>query len=160
MTSSRQTLLEIESSFSYCQIWVHDSDVQNPFSVRTQQHTAQGFIWRGDAITFDTYDSNWYHVRCYLSDSINVSESAQRAIILPFSSSTGVVNFQVSYEAQSCNVEPGCYAVLYELWRMNEEACMCQFTFVPFDNVEPQILRADDELSPPTPLLMKSSVLT
>jgi hypothetical protein len=59
-------------------------------------------------------------------------------------------------------VPPGDYALLYEIGYLSEEegeeAEWCHLTFAPHRDVQPEMLRADELLSPEYPLLMEADL--
>ena len=85
----------------------------------------------------------------------NVGQDAQRAIKAPFSvSADGRICLSDTAQLVYATVPEGRNALLFEIGRLRDEEEWCRLTFIPAENVVPEILRADEELSPSYPLLM------
>ena len=82
-----------------------------------------------------------------------------RAIVVPFAVSLSAsVGLSDTVSEETTRVPPGEYALLcetsYPREEEGEEAEWCRLTFAPGGEVRPEVLRADDLLSPEYPLLM------
>ena len=127
-----------------------------------EQHVAQGFSWRPGTVSFSTLeDLGTLKVEVRVGDELSLWPDAMRAIVVPFAvSPPGRVDLSDTATDVTTHVAPGEYALLCEMGYLSreegEEAEWCRLTFVPGGNVRPEILRADEALSPQYPLLMEA----
>ena len=148
-------------SITYHQLVVYDEGtVAVPKNDWTERHIEQGFSWRPGCVTFETLeDLGALRVEVLLAEDLEVSSEATRAIVVPFGvSAAGCVGLWDIADVTSAHVPSGGYALLAEMGYLNrkegEEAEWCRLTFVAGRNVQPEILRADEQLSPQYPLLV------
>ncbi len=146
----------------YHQLIVFDESTAPVPNDWQEQHTAQGFTWRPGTVSFGTLgDLGSLRVEVRVADELDVLPDAVRAIVVPFAvSPPGRVGLSDTAIDVTTHVPPGEYALLCEMGYLSkekgEEAEWCRLTFVPSRNVQPEILRADELLSPQYPLLMEA----
>ncbi len=146
----------------YHQLIVSDATAAPVPNDWREQHTAQGFSWRPGTVSFSTLgDLGILRVEMQVGDELGVRPDAVRAIVVPFAvSPPGRVELSDTATDVITHVAPGEYALLCEMGYLSqepgEEAEWCRLTFVPRGNVRPEILRADEALSPQYPLLMEA----
>ena len=127
-----------------------------------EQHVAQGFTWRPGSVSFATLgDLGDLRVEVGVADDLDVLPDAVRAIVVSFAvSPPGHVGLSDTVDDVTTRVPPGDYALLCEIGYLSEEegevAEWCHHTFAPRRDVQPEMLRADELLSPEYPLLMEA----
>ena len=127
-----------------------------------ERHVAQGFSWRPGTVSFSTLgDLGTLRAEVLVGGELVVGPEAVRATVVPFAvSRPGLVQLSDTANEETTRVGRGEYARLCEMGysskRRGQEAEWCRLTFVPGGNVQPEILRADAELSPQYPLLMEA----
>ena len=145
----------------YSQLIVSDeaiAPVPNDWSAR---HVAQGFAWRPGTVAFGTLgDVGDLRVEVRVAGDPEALPDAARAIVVPFSvSPPGHVTLSDCVNEETVGVPAGEDALFFEIGGLKEErgqeAEWCRLSFVPGGDVQPEILRADAELSPQYPLLME-----
>jgi hypothetical protein len=150
-------LLEI----SYSQVAVFGSMMDRPFNDWTSEHVAQGFAWRHQSVSFGTLESAGtlrVEVSVNTTPDINLS-SAVRIIQVPFVvTDIGDIEIASIGSSASLRLNPGLYELTFEHGRNDDDGMWAHLHFRPVEKtVEPTILRADDELNPPEPLVMIAS---
>ncbi len=146
----------------YHQLIVYDPTTAPVPNDWQERHVAQGFSWRPGEVSFSTLgDVGSLRVEVLVGGDLGVQPDAVRAIVVPFSvSPPGHVTLSDCVNEETVGVPAGEYALLFEIGRLNEErgqeAEWCRLSFVPGGDVQPEILRADTELSPQYPLLMEA----
>ena len=89
-----------------------------------------------------------------LVDKIELVSGTIRAIQVPFSVGTsGTVEIASISDHKQVTIPAGKYALIFETAR-DEGSMWCRVSFCPKTSVEALVLRADEALSPPSPLLM------
>lgn len=141
-------------SVSYSQIAVFNGGVDDPFSVWTDQHVAQGFAWRPESVSFKTLiDAGPTSVEVVVADHMP-SPSGLRAIAVPFEcSEEGEVEVASISDSRIFVVPSGQYQLLFETG-YSDEGNWCKFTFIRNGSKIPQIVLRDAELTPSDSLLM------
>lgn len=143
-----------ELVITYGTIAVFDPSLSDPFNDWADEHITQGFSWRPESVSFRTLDSGRSQVKVQRADDIQLDPNTQRAILVPFSvGSSGLIEVASISEGQQVNIPEGKYGLLFETG-YSDDIMWCHFTFVPDENAEARILRADAELTPTYPLLM------
>ena len=128
----------------------------------TARHVAQGFTWSPGTVSFGTLgDVGDLRVEVRVAGDPEALPDAARAIVVPFSvSPPGHVTLSDCVNEETVDLPAGEYALLCEMGysgvRRGQEAEWCRLSFVPGGDVQPEILRADAELSPRYPLLMEA----
>lgn len=146
----------------YHQLIVSDQSTAPVPNDWREQHVAQGFTWRPGTVSFATLgDLGDLRVEVRVADDLDVLPEAVRAIVVPFAvSPPGSVGLSDTVDEVTTRVPPGEYALLCEMGYLSEEegeeAEWCRLTFAPRRDVQPEILRADELLSPEYPLLMEA----
>jgi hypothetical protein len=176
------TLLKsFKLGISYSRIYLVDAD--NPPSVGLyfeDQHYHQGFAWCPYEVEFDVdFSLNNLEATCglfevHLAEEIEVSSDSTRAILLPFTVKKKGVYVSDTFGASVDVLIPeGQYALLFEFKPRDDSEYISsaeyqedlssgfiqiwvRFTFVPQQNVEPAILKADKFIDPVYPLLMEA----
>jgi Competence protein J (ComJ) len=126
------------------------------------RHVAQGFSWRPGTVSFSTLgDLGTLRVEVLVGDELVARPDAVRATVVPFAvSQLGLVELSDTAGEEAAPVPPGEYALLCEMGYLSkqrgQEAEWCRLTFVPGRDAQPEILRADADLSPQYPLLMEA----
>jgi hypothetical protein len=149
----------------YSQLIVTDEAIAPVPNDWTERHVAQGFTWDPGTVSFGTLgDVGDLRVEVQVAGDPEARPDAARAIVVPFSvSPPGHVTLSDCVNEETVGVPAGEYALLFEIGRLNEErvkeAEWCRLSFVPGGDVQPEILRADAELSPQYPLLMESDLV-
>jgi hypothetical protein len=146
----------------YHQLIVFDESTAPVPNDWREQHIAQGFTWRLGTVSFATLkDFGDLRVEVQVADDLAVLAEAVRAIVVPFAvSSPGRVGLSDTVNEVATRVPPGEYALLCEMGYLSveegKEGEWCRLTFVGSRDTEPEILRADELLSPVYPLLMEA----
>ena len=146
----------------YHQLIVFDESAAPVPNDWREQHVAQGFSWRPGTVSFATLgDFGDLRVEVRVADDLDVLPEAVRAIVVPFAVlPPGRVGLSDTVDNANTRVPPGDYALLCEMGYLSEEegeeAEWCQLTFAPRRDVQPEILRAGELLSPQYPLIMEA----
>ena len=177
-------LASFEMGIDYSQFDVRDlrgNEDKLFISDFTAQHFGQGFAWAIGIVKFKTVgECSSAYIEVFTASTINLEPTSIRAIVLPFlvrESGVEIASlFADASEEFQVFVSPGNYALLFELkFRDDEEyfessqyqidldsslrSVWCRLTFIPQENVTPEILRADDEMLPAgSPLLMEAEL--
>lgn len=158
-------LIDAFKTFSiYSLLEVYGPNALNLATVWNAQHVAQGFVWMPWSVGFGLlHDFGDHFVEIHLDNSIQVLPNAVRAILVPFKMQpTGEVALINCVDVCTIALPPDAYALLFEIGYigdrvpedLDDAAFWVRFTFVPQPEVQPAILRADEELSPTYPLLL------
>jgi hypothetical protein len=158
-------------------------DAENLESASTlkfnEQHYRQGLAWSPDEIDYIIECSEDLEVysgafEIHLSEVIDILPSTTRAILLPFKvGSKGIVLSDPVGSSLDFNIPQGPYALVFEFKPRDDSEYIdgaeyqedlssgfiqiwVRFTFVPQQNVEPAILKADKFIDPIYPLLMEA----
>lgn len=170
-------LASIDLSISYSTLGVWDPSIHDGlFLDFSKQHFNQGFAWRCGQTDFHTVsECISAYIEVHLANEIILESDTVRAIQVPFTvrKSGIVVNSPSDEEGKRILVPEGNYKLVFEMKPRNDEeylnslqyqedseasyvAVWVRLTFIPSEQVEPMILRADEELSPTYPLLMEA----
>jgi hypothetical protein len=170
-----------EFSFSYFRVMIVDAEnVESASTLKfTEQHYRQGFAWSPYEIDYmidcsedlEAYSGSF---EIHLSEVIDILPSTTRAILLPFTvGSKGIILSDPVGSSLKFSIPVGDYALVFEfkprddLEYINSAAyeedvssglvqIWGRFTFVPQQNVEPAILKADEFIDATYPLLMEA----
>lgn len=142
----------------YSQLAILDVSVAPEGNNWHQRHVDQGFSWRRGSVSFGTLrDVGELRVKVQSADDIDIGDDAIRAIVVPFSvSSRGHVIITDIVNDHTLEMPEGKYALVFEIGYAGEDSEWCRLTFVPTQDVTPQILRADAGITPSDPLLMEA----
>jgi hypothetical protein len=161
-------------TLDYSQICIYDPILEFPGNDWDDRHVEQGFTWRPFSVSFRTFGSDDdCEVEIWDASEISIQPNAVRAIVVPFSASmSGSVAITSALHTPKLELKliPDEYALVFEYglreeyWQNPEYQepyalfvpTWCRLTFIPDRSVEPQILRADSDLSPSYPLLMEA----
>lgn len=152
------TSVSFDLTVTYSQIALFDPSLQNPFNDWRPQHVAQRFSWRPESVSFGTLqEGGVLRVEVRLVKEIGLRADAKRAILVPFSvGPSGLIEVAGLDTGKQVNVPEGNYALVFETGYNDDDTMWCRLTFVPSDSVQAEILRADSEMSPSSPLLMEA----
>ncbi|ANE45702.1 competence protein [Paenibacillus swuensis] len=162
MTLSGKRWPKQELVVSYSQLAIFNTGMEHPFSDWRDEHIMQGFTWREGSVSFGTLADRTSEVEVAMGESVSVGEDAVRAIVVPFAvGGEGITISSILSAAYDMEVPQGSYALLFEAVLIDADAvagpaARYRFTFVPSEQPEPAILKRDEELSPPEPLLMEA----
>lgn len=173
----RQELRRGSLPIDYKSLIVHQRGLPFPYNRPTEAHIRQGFTWRPGSVTFSTLDPEEFLEESVLVDTnqgetVSLPPAAVRIIRLPFD--IGADGIEVTSPigiAWSIDLPPGHYALYFSvepdeeitrkivqgLWEdaLIQAAWMYHLTFIPVtEPVQPAILRADDQITPPQQLVM------
>jgi len=168
-------LSSFDLGLTFSQIVVFEPDLEHPFNDWKQEHINQGFAWRPGSVSFRTLGSGTrVRVEVWMSDAFELRADTVRAIQVPYQidSSRAIAIQDVSSQPDEniIQIPEGDYALVFEIGfveslRANPQyqgrledllPMWCKFTFIPDENVEPAILRADLGLSPIPALCMEA----
>lgn len=158
----------------HSQICVYDPSLEMPGNDWQDQHDAQGFTWRPYSVSFRTIGSDdKCNVEVWSASEISIQSDTIRAIVVPFSvpqSEMIAVTNAISYPEHNIQLASGNHTLIFE-YGFREEywedpkyqelyalfvPTWCRLTFILDYTTEPQVLRADKDLSPVYPLLMEA----
>jgi len=144
---------------SYSQLAVFCEDVPQPFNDWTDAHVLQGFSWRSESVSFKTLNPDGdIDVTVRIADQHEIRSDTVRAMRVPFSVADGcTLEIATITEGFNTNIPAGHYALVFETGTTLVDAMWCILTFVSNGPQEPLILRADKDLQPAYPLVMKAS---
>ncbi len=174
----RQELQRGSLPIDYKSLIVHQRALLSPYNLPTEAHIRQGFTWRPGSVTFHTLDPEEYIEETVLVDTDDSdfvpSSAAIRIIRVPFEiKADGVDVTSPIGIAWSIDLHPGHYALYFSVepdeeitreirqgkWKdpFIQSAWIYHLTFLPTaEPVQPEILRADDQISPPQHLVMEA----
>ena len=151
-------------SINYRTLTVSQQGISDPFSVWTQTHVNQGFVWRPQSVSFATLesDSSRPYIEVAMRDSYTPPPDALRIIRVPFqATSQGIEVKSPLSESWRIGLLSGSYNIYFaievDINGVNEEPWIYRLAFVSVTHDEPaQILRADENLNPPDELDMSA----
>lgn len=151
------TMTTFQVNVSYSQIAVFLEGMEQPFNDWTDKHVEQGFAWRPGSVSFRTLDeAGAMEVTTDIPSGYQNNSEATRIIAVPFRvpSDTRVEVASIA-DNRPLDIPPGEYRLIFENGREAASAMWCRLMFERVDEpVSPEVLRADDALSPSEPLLM------
>jgi hypothetical protein len=127
--------LSIPASFqiyiSYSQITVCRSGLESPFNNWAPAHVDQGFAWRPESVSFKTLNETGIAaVSVAIENHFNLRPDSIRAIQVPFTIPMGAnVEIASITESKEFKIEPGEYALIFEIGLAKEDTMWCRFTF-------------------------------
>ena len=158
---------ELVICYSALAIW-DPSINKKGFLESLAQHQIQGFTWILGNVNYEVniFDGEvgFAFIEVLQAESVSVQDDSVRAILVPFAvGNSGVVFASPTVENVRVIVPEGNYALVFEIKLRNDaeylnssryqedletslQSIWCRFTFIPQENVEPEILRADDEI--------------
>jgi len=151
---------KFEIFVTYSQISIFDPELDEPFNDWKPQHSAQGFSWRPESVSFGTLvDGGEMEVEVYVGPEMELQSTTERAIMVPFRVlKSGLIEVASISDSQVVKIPSGNYALLFETGfdKENDNKLWSKFSFTKREKVEPKIICADDELNPIYPLLMET----
>jgi hypothetical protein len=145
-------------NISYSQICVFDSSLLSPFNDWTDLHVRQGFSWRPGSVSFRTLEeAGSIEVYVEIKNQLVLKEETIRAIRVPFRvSENRAIEVASIGESSQLDINPGDYSLVFETGFNKNSSTWCSFSFLKGSSTEAEILKADEELNPPSILLMTS----
>ena len=150
-------MTDLQIQISYATLAVFDPELRDPFNDWTQAQAAQGFAWRDGSVSFRTLiESGPLNVLVTVNGTRTAIRSdSVRAIQVPFRvPSSGIVEIGSISGGTTLKIPSGPYALICEIGSTSDGAPFGRLQFVPDKSAGAAVLRADPELSPPTPLVM------
>jgi hypothetical protein len=142
---------------SYNQVSVFDAHLDNPFNDWSDEHVAQGFAWRPGSVSFGTLENaGTLAADVYRSKTFDESSSsASRVIAVPFSvPEHGNVEVTSIANGLSLQLPAGEYELTFEHGIDDRGMWACFYFRAVAATVDPRIVRADAELTPPATFVM------
>jgi hypothetical protein len=140
---------------SYHQFAVFDAALDKPFSNWSQDHVSQGFAWRPGSVAFRTLSNGPMKVVVAMR-GLDGDPEPIRVIRVPFAVPTaGLVEVASISDSQQLEIPAGSYSLTFEHGATEQGAMWCRLSFeFTLEETAAAIIRADSELTPPTPLVM------
>ncbi len=150
---------QISIYVSYSQLAVFDPSLQNPFNDWEAAHVSQGFSWRSCSVSFRTLEEAGYMtINVQISERVELLGQTIRAIQVPFEvGAAGIVEVSSITDGTTVEVPPNSYALVFEHGVDDQQQMWSRISFVPTEHAQAQVLRRDQELNPPTPLVMRAN---
>jgi hypothetical protein len=144
--------------FSYSQISVFQTNMIDPFNNWNDVHVLQGFSWRPNSVSFKTLSEYGdAEITIELSDSIKISDGAIRSILVPFTVEEEIEIASIT-DSVVIEIPKGEYGLIFNaIPSTSNNSERYELIFVKSTFPEAKILIQDDELSPPSPLLMEAT---
>jgi hypothetical protein len=145
---------------SHSQLAVFHAGMRDPFNDWEDAHVEQGFAWRPGSVSFSTLDEGGdIGIDVVREKKWSIDPAAARVIRVPFEVPEDGIEIASIISGQAVDVPAGRYNLYYETGKKGE-SLWCRFTFVPSDNPQAEILKADSVLKPPKRLTMKARPAT
>lgn len=141
---------------SYNQIAVFNTNLENPFNDWNDTHVAQGFSWRKESVSFGTINNEEAEVQVELIKNIEILNNAIRIIRVPFEITDDTITIASIGDSFELELDKGKYNIIFSILKSKEKDLefTYKFNFIKDDSEISEILKMDDELSPPKELLM------
>ena len=155
-------IAKLETCITHGFIGVFVDEDENGVNDWTQEHTNQGFSWRRNSVSFCTGgDGGLLNIEIEISTELQLREDAKRIIQVPFDVDIEQVVVADVANYQDITVPVGKYALVFQHnWQYmdlkNDFDMWCVFSFVPEENAQPKILRADDQIVVPDAFVMEA----
>lgn len=152
---------EFRLNVSHSQIAVFDSQLENPFSDWSEDNVRQGFVWREGSVSFRTLAEDAEHlVRVSVKDHFApIDPRAVRAFEVPFEvPSNGEIEVAGVMGGEALSLDPGKYQLRAEFLaggNLPQREMLLSFVRGQAECFE--ILKKDDQLDPPTKLVIGGS---
>ncbi|MDB4988028.1 MAG: hypothetical protein JWN04_3206 [Myxococcaceae bacterium] len=145
---------------SHRQVTVFAAHLDSPFSEWNGRHVAQGFAWRRESVSFRTFDDGPLSITAVRKPEAESAPTATRIIRVPFEvPENGQLKVASHKSIKELHLPSGMYDLTFA-HGLDIEGQWCTLTFSACATAsEPAVLRADAELHPATPLLMKASAV-
>lgn len=149
--------ITFESDIFYSQLAVFQYGLENPFNDWNDTHVNQGFAWREGSVSFGTIsDDEECKITVRVTDKKEGDTDAIRAITVPFYIRNKGIEVGSIMETKAIDIEEGMYELLFTVQRLENGLGHYSFAFIKSDNPMAKIIKADEELNPPSVLLMKA----
>lgn len=146
-----------ESDIFYSKIAVFQYGLENPFNDWNDTHVNQGFAWRKGSVSFRTItDDEECKISVRVTDKKEVDRDATRAITVPFYISHKGIEVGSIMETKAIDIEEGMYGLLFTVQRLGNGLDHYSYAFIKNDNPMAKIIKADEELNPPSVLEMNA----
>jgi hypothetical protein len=173
-------IISFELCIEYSTLAIWDPNIDQPIYLHFDEHYSQGFAWIPGNVNLDVniFDGEvgYAFIEVWQAKFVRLQDDSVRAILVPFSVGDSGIVFSSPGGGEDVKVlvPEGDYALVFEIKLRSDEEYLnssryqedlktslqsiwCRFTFIPRENnVEPEILRADEKLTPIYPLLMKA----
>lgn len=153
-------MASITLPFSHSQLAVFRAGMRDPFNDWEDAHVEQGFAWRPGSVSFSTLDEGGdIDIDVIAKKKWSSDPAAARVIRVPFEVPEDGIEIASIISGETVDVPAGRYDLYYETGKKGE-SLWSRFTFVPSDNPQAEILKADPELKPPKVLMMEARPAT
>jgi hypothetical protein len=151
------TEITFEIDIFYSQLAVFQYGLENPFNEWNDIHIKQGFAWREGSVSFGTLSND---VECKITvrvtDKKEVDTNVIRAIAVPCQIGNKGIEVGSVMETKAINIEEGMYELLFTVKRLENGLGDYSFIFIKSNNPKANIIKADDELNPPSVIVMNA----
>lgn len=145
----------------YSQLCVFWSSLPQPFNNWLQAHVDQGFAWRPGSVSFRTLDEEGTHnVELVVSgQAIEISKDAIRVIEVPFDVPIdGEIEVASISESVPISLAAGGYLLRCEFFaKLADGVFPVRLIFTSSNSRDFKVIRADEVLTVPSPLVMDAS---
>ncbi|CAG9246492.1 competence protein ComJ [Burkholderia sp. AW33-5] len=142
---------------SYNQMCVFDGALDEPFNDWTDEHVRQGFAWRPGSVSFGMVENTETAVVIEATNTVEPDPAAFRVIAVPFTvPAHGSVVVGSIGDEREIEIDAGIYRLTFELGSKDKRP-WCRISFVADPNPQPQIIRADSEITKRDALLMSAT---
>jgi hypothetical protein len=149
--------MTFESDILYSQLAVFQYGLENPFNDWNDTHVNQGFAWREGSVSFGTLsDDEECKITVRVTDKKEVDTDAIRAIAVPFYISNKGIEIGSIIETKAIDIEEGMYELLFTVKRLENGLGHYSFSFTKNNNPTANIIKVDEELNPPSVLVMNA----
>ncbi|MBP3951783.1 competence protein ComJ [Bacillus suaedae] len=149
--------ITFKSDIFYSQLAVFQHGLEHPFNDWNDTHVNQGFAWREGSVSFGTlsYDEEC-KITVRVTDKNEVDTNVIRAITVPFYISNIGIEVGSIMETKAIEIDEGMYELLFTVKRLENGLGHYSFAFIKNDNPIAKIIKADEELNPPSVLVMNA----
>jgi hypothetical protein len=149
--------LTFEIDIFYSQLAVFQSGLENPYNNWNDIHLNQGFVWREGSVSFGTlFDDEEGKITVRVTDKFELDNDVIRAITVPFYIGNKGIEVGSVMKTTAFDLEKGMYELVFTIKQLDNESRHYSFDFIKSNNPKANVIKADEELNPPTVLLMKA----
>ncbi|SDN65280.1 Competence protein J (ComJ) [Bacillus sp. OK048] len=149
--------ITFKSDIFYSQLAIFQYGLENPFNDWNDIHINQGFAWREGSVSFGTLsDDEECKITVRVTDKKEVDTDVIRAIVVPFHIGNKGIEVGSVMETTAIDFEEGMYELLFTVKRLENGLGHYSFNFIKNNNPKANIIKADEELNPPSVLVMKT----
>ncbi|WP_066172200.1 competence protein ComJ [Bacillus marinisedimentorum] len=149
--------MTFESDILYSQLAVFQYGLENPFNDWNDTHVNQGFAWREGSVSFGTLSNDEEcKITVRVTDKKEVDTDAIRAIAVPFYISKKGIEVGSIMETIAIDIEEEMYELLFAVKRLENGLGHYSFSFIKNTNPTVNIIKVDEELNPPSVLVMNA----